>query len=269
MVKNYYSLAYALNLVASKAVLFPLLAVTSLALVGRIFAARSRADNRSHVTHNVAIVIYNVLCLGFVNLLVFLLPMRFYGALFFPQAWVSIWGFTSSKLLLSLIAFVILDFTSFAMHFLTHRFFWGFHKVHHRPTELGWLVTDISHPIPYAVKFLLQLVITAQLGLPMDCIVYAGYVRTFYTYFVHIDTGYEYRYGLQYLFVSPAMHKAHHVREGIGRNFGFCLSIWDVLCGTYADPRPLRHAALGINDASYPRSYWGEMAYPFRKNSSG
>lgn len=264
--KAYYSIQV-LNMIASKAVLFPVVALISFFLIGRVFSVRSRLPERGQVLHNLAIFVYNVLGICLVNLFIYVLPVEAYSVFFRAGSGVQLWAFTSSFWVLSLIAFVIIDFSSFLVHYLSHRYLWDFHKVHHRPEEMTWLITDISHPFVYVLKFFFQVLLMAQLALPVDSIIFANFVRTFYTYFEHIDSGWEFKYGLQYIFVSPLRHRAHHAKRNYSTNYGFCFSFWDLMFGTFEIPKNAKELELGIEDKDYPNTFLAELAYPFRKKS--
>jgi len=75
---------------------------------------------------------------------------------------------------------------------------------------------------------------------------------------------------LRWLVVTPDMHRVHHSieRDETNSNFGFNLSIWDRLFGTYrAQPRAGHQAmTIGIpdfRDAAECNSITGMLAIPF------
>ncbi len=76
---------------------------------------------------------------------------------------------------------------------------------------------------------------------------------------------------LRWVLVTPDMHRVHHSVEAdeTNSNFGFNLSIWDRLLGTYRDQPRAGHEAmtLGIDDHRDPREVDllpGMLALPFR-----
>jgi sterol desaturase/sphingolipid hydroxylase (fatty acid hydroxylase superfamily) len=79
---------------------------------------------------------------------------------------------------------------------------------------------------------------------------------------------------LRWLLVTPDMHRVHHSieREETNSNFGFSLSLWDRLFGTYrAQPRAGHQAmTIGIPDFRDPgecATLAGMLAIPFRSVS--
>jgi sterol desaturase/sphingolipid hydroxylase (fatty acid hydroxylase superfamily) len=74
------------------------------------------------------------------------------------------------------------------------------------------------------------------------------------------------------LLVTPDMHRVHHsvVAAERNSNYGFCLSFWDRLFGTYvAQPAGgqtgMRIGMPNIPDARVSTTFVGAMAIPFRK----
>jgi sterol desaturase/sphingolipid hydroxylase (fatty acid hydroxylase superfamily) len=79
---------------------------------------------------------------------------------------------------------------------------------------------------------------------------------------------------LRWLVVTPDMHRVHHSieRDETNSNFGFNLSLWDRLFGTYrAQPRA-GHQAMQIGipdfrDTAECSSLAGMLAIPFRSGT--
>jgi sterol desaturase/sphingolipid hydroxylase (fatty acid hydroxylase superfamily) len=81
---------------------------------------------------------------------------------------------------------------------------------------------------------------------------------------------------LRWVFVTPDMHRVHHSVEAdeANSNFGFNLSWWDRLFGTYREAPRAGHLAMtiGIDDHRDPRevdSLPGMLALPFRGAVTG
>jgi sterol desaturase/sphingolipid hydroxylase (fatty acid hydroxylase superfamily) len=75
---------------------------------------------------------------------------------------------------------------------------------------------------------------------------------------------------LRLVIVTPDMHRVHHSTRRIEHdsNYGFCLSIWDRLLGTYRARPSGGHDAMTIGLIDYPgqetaRFGWA-MRLPFR-----
>ncbi len=81
---------------------------------------------------------------------------------------------------------------------------------------------------------------------------------------------------LRWLVVTPDMHRVHHSVEDdeANSNFGFNMSCWDRLFGTYRDRPRGGHVGMriGIHHYRAPREVcWlpGLLALPFRGRVSG
>ncbi len=73
------------------------------------------------------------------------------------------------------------------------------------------------------------------------------------------------------LLVTPDMHRVHHsvIAAERNSNYGFCLSLWDRLFGTYVHDPAGGQAGMTIGmpnipDARVSTSFVGAMSIPFR-----
>jgi len=100
------------------------------------------------------------------------------------------------------------------------------------------------------------------LGFPFWAVASAAVVRHYYGIFVHLNKPWTLGI-LGRVFVSPAMHRWHHVREGKGMNSNFAgvFSIFDQLFGTYYCPGPCRErlGVAGVRDLAF----FQQMIDPF------
>jgi sterol desaturase/sphingolipid hydroxylase (fatty acid hydroxylase superfamily) len=80
---------------------------------------------------------------------------------------------------------------------------------------------------------------------------------------------------LRLLLVTPDMHRVHHSihRDETDSNYGFLVSVWDRLFGSYRDqPRDGQETmVLGVAGQSSPRalSFAGLLTGPFRRDQAG
>jgi sterol desaturase/sphingolipid hydroxylase (fatty acid hydroxylase superfamily) len=77
---------------------------------------------------------------------------------------------------------------------------------------------------------------------------------------------------LRLVVVTPDMHRVHHSTEPgeQGTNYGFNLSWWDRLFGTYVDQPRRGHDAMtiGVAGVAPPSSLGGLLALPWRGERS-
>ncbi len=69
----------------------------------------------------------------------------------------------------------------------------------------------------------------------------------------------------RFIFVSPIMHRWHHVREveGSGSNFATVFALYDLAFRSFYMP-PRAVPALGITEPRFPGTWLGQILYPFR-----
>jgi sterol desaturase/sphingolipid hydroxylase (fatty acid hydroxylase superfamily) len=155
---------------------------------------------------------------------------------------------------------VVLDFAVYLQHVLFHAvpILWRLHRVHH--ADLGF---DAStglrfHPIEILLSIGLKAAIVVLLGSPPWAVVAFEIVLNAASLFNHgnvaIPEALDRR--LRWLVVTPDMHRIHHssrVAE-TNSNFGFSVSWWDRLCGTYRADPALGQLGLEIGLVEYRRS---------------
>ena len=164
-----------------------------------------------------------------------------------------------------LIAVALSDLVGYWRHrMMHHRWLWPVHAIHHSDREMTWLALARFHPINRVITMLISLVALSLAGLPAWAVVANGLIRHYYGLFIHADVPWTYG-PLRYLFVSPVLHRWHHVRDErlSGTNFATIFSLYDVIFGTYALPKRAVDP-LGIEAPDFPATWLGQTLYPFR-----
>jgi sterol desaturase/sphingolipid hydroxylase (fatty acid hydroxylase superfamily) len=139
-----------------------------------------------------------------------------------------------------LVSVVVLDFLLYLGHRLLHTsYLWHTHAAHHSVEQLYWFGGNRASPF----HVVLQLVWGSLLGLvwPINGgrtgFVAGTILSTCIQHFNHANI--RWRLGpLEWLFVVPRYHFVHHGADPKlnNSNFGFLLTIWDRMFGTYANP---------------------------------
>lgn len=138
------------------------------------------------------------------------------------------------------LAFVLLDFAMWLQHLLMHRvpILWRMHKVHHADPDLDVSTAIRFHPFEIAVSLLWKAAWVILLGAPAFVILAFEAWLTANAAFNHgnIELPPRLDRWLRRLLVTPDMHLVHHSTEINEQqsNYGFALSLWDRLFGTYA-----------------------------------
>jgi sterol desaturase/sphingolipid hydroxylase (fatty acid hydroxylase superfamily) len=65
---------------------------------------------------------------------------------------------------------------------------------------------------------------------------------------------------------TPAVHWHHHSRdaEESNRNFGTTVMVFDLLFGSYEQPRAEGPLAMGVENDPAPYGFWNQVIAPFR-----
>lgn len=178
--------------------------------------------------------------------------------LFSAEAWTSL-----PMWLVGLIAVFAGDFIGYWRHRLEHLpFFWPAHAIHHSDSAMTWTTGLRFHPLNRLTTALIDTTFLALIGLPIWALMVNNLVRHFYGLFIHMDLPWTYG-PLGRVFVSPAMHRWHHIRDanGAGVNFATVFSVFDQAFRTYHVPRPC-DVPLGVRD-QIGKGIRGQLAWPF------
>ncbi len=170
-----------------------------------------------------------------------------------------------------IVGVVILDFVIYLQHVMFHTLpvLWRLHMVHH--ADLGIDVTTglRFHPLEILISFGIKLAAIAAFGVgPLAVLIFEVVLNgtaMFNHSNVYIPTALD--RAIRSLIVTPDMHRVHHsviVRE-TNSNFGFNLSIWDRLCGTYRPQPESGHDGMTIGMAQQRErlSFGKLMIFPF------
>jgi sterol desaturase/sphingolipid hydroxylase (fatty acid hydroxylase superfamily) len=141
-------------------------------------------------------------------------------------------------------AIVALDLVVYLQHVLFHSVpaLARLHAVHHADPDFD-LTTGIRfHPLEILLSALIKLAAVAALGAPVVAVLAFEIVLNATAMFNHANASLPawLEGAVRRLLVTPDMHRIHHSVADAERNsnYGFCLSLWDRLLGTYtAAPR--------------------------------
>lgn len=149
-----------------------------------------------------------------------------------------------------------LDFTVWAQHLLFHRVavLWRLHRVHHADIEIDASTGLRFHPLEILLSMLIKIGVVLALGAPAVAVLAFEVVLNATSLFNHANLRLPPRVdaALRGFLVTPDMHRVHHSwhRDETDSNFGFNLSWWDRLFGTYrAQPRDGHESmTLGLHE---------------------
>lgn len=184
-----------------------------------------------------------------------------FGFVLIPYEWYSA---LPDALVVFLVVFVG-DAVGYFRHRLEHaRFLWPSHALHHSDDEMSWFTLFRFHPINRVTTVMLDGMALFVLGFPLWAIIVGSLVRHYYGMLIHANVPWTYG-ALGKVFVSPVMHRWHHVARGRGvySNYATIFSIFDRAFGTYYVPGVCCDD-LGV-DGVTGGSFFRQILYPIRE----
>ncbi len=176
-----------------------------------------------------------------------------------------------------LLALLILDLGIWFQHYMSHKVpvLWRLHKVHHADVDFDVSTAIRFHPIEIALSMLWKIVLVLVFGPSAVAVVVFEVILNGCALFNHANIALPSWLDrmVRLVIVTPDMHRVHHsvLRHEHDSNFGFNLSVWDRIFGTYTDQPEKGHNAMqiGLKDyqtSSPTRLFWS-LALPFRSKS--
>lgn len=189
------------------------------------------------------------------------------------------WGFLSllelPPWLALVVSLVILDFMIWLQHVTVHAIpvLWRLHRVHHADPDYDVTTGLRFHPLEILLSMVIKFVVIAALGPSVVAVILFEVILNGMAMFNHGNIRLPAKLDrlLRWVVVTPDMHRVHHsvVDFETNSNFGFNLSLWDRLFGTYiAQPRAGHDGIeIGISGFDQPQQVVrldGLLFLPFR-----
>ena len=180
----------------------------------------------------------------------------------------SLWP-SQLPVVLQVFLFLLLkDFFRYWYHRWMHEipFMWRWHAVHHSVERLYWLNGIRSHPLEILVQTLIWAIPLALLQPSAEIVMVSVLMALSIGIFQHANIDADLGFW-EYIFSIGDNHRYHHYNtDGIGdSNYGGEFIVWDILFGTFYNPRGDRPSeAIGIGASpNYPQTMAGLMIAPF------
>lgn len=168
---------------------------------------------------------------------------------------------------------IILDAAIYLQHVMFHAvpLFWRLHRVHHADLDFDVTTGSRFHPVEILLSMLIKFAVIVLLGPPIVAVVVFEVLLNATAMFnhsnVHLPAVLDAL--LRWLIVTPDMHRVHHSHLGheTNSNFGFNLSVWDRLFGTYREQPEEGHEGMVIGidtfrDAAHCVTLRGMLGMP-------
>ena len=198
--------------------------------------------------NNLLLVILNNLMLRFV------LPMTAVGMAIRAvyEGWGILTVYSISLPASIVISLIVFDLAMYLQHVMFHKIpvLWHLHRVHHIDEDLDTSTGLRFHPLEIAISMLIRIMIVVVLGAPALAVMLFELILNACALFnhgnVYIAPGID--KWLRWLIVTPDMHRVHHssYRDEIDSNYGFNLSCWDRIFGTYREKPRDGHLKMRI-----------------------
>lgn len=173
------------------------------------------------------------------------------------------------------LAILILDFAIWLQHLISHKvpLFWRLHRMHHADVDIDVSTALRFHPIEIGLSMLYKVGWVLLLGPAALAVVLFEIILNGCAMFNHanVDLPPWLDRVLRTVLVTPDMHRVHHsiIRREHDSNYGFNLSIWDRLFGTYTPQPEGGHLGMTIGLEPYqstaPTRLGWSLALPFRR----
>jgi len=179
-----------------------------------------------------------------------------------------------------IISIIAMDFVIYLQHVLVHAVpvLWRLHRVHHADLDYDVTTGARFHTIEIILSMLIKFATIVVLGAPVVAVIIFEVVLNAMAMFNHGNVGLPTSLDklLRFFVVTPDMHRIHHSIEDdeANSNFGFNLSWWDRLFGTYREQPRAGHEGMTIGIRTFretKQASWitGMLAMPFIGKVSG
>ncbi|MDP3424631.1 MAG: sterol desaturase family protein [Burkholderiaceae bacterium] len=179
-----------------------------------------------------------------------------------------------------LLAVVALDFVVWLQHVMVHAVpaLWRLHRVHHADLDYDLTTGARFHPMEIGLSMGIKFAAIVLLGAPVLAVMVFEVLLSSCAMFNHGNIRLSARADrvLRWFMVTPDMHRVHHSVEDdeSNCNFGFNLTWWDRLLGTYREqPRAGQQGmTIGIRDHGDPQEVarlGGMLRLPFVAANEG
>ena len=180
----------------------------------------------------------------------------------------------TSGLLLFVISLVLFDLIIYWQHRIFHfvPVLWRLHKVHHSDQYLDVTTGIRFHPLEILASIAIKFFVVFIFGLSAESIIAFEVMLNGLALFNHsnVKIPLSIDHHLRKFIVTPDMHRVHHsqIPSETNSNFGFNISLWDHLFGSYQDQPRLGHEGIEIglkefNTSRKPMLFLKLLVMPF------
>ena len=167
-----------------------------------------------------------------------------------------------------LLAVLVFDLIAFSVHVAVHRSdtLWQFHKVHHSSRRLDALATTRTQPFELLIRNVPAQLALFALGVPADLVAVVVVVFGGFGALNHSNLRVPIR-PAEWLFITPRLHRLHHVPATCQHNFATIFSFWDRAAGRLlrGDADPSEPLGVPGEIESFPQPFARAFREPVRQ----
>jgi len=221
-------------------------------------------------SNNIGLVVINTLLLRFI------FPTAAVGVAVMAneQNWGVLNVYSIPSELSVLISIITLDLVIYLQHIMVHAvpLLWRIHRVHHADLDYDVTTGSRFHPLEIIFSLWVKFAAIVLLGAPIIAVIIFEILLNVMAMFNHANISLPAPVDklLRKVIVTPDMHRVHHSIEDdeANSNFGFNLSVWDRLFGTYRKQPRAGHENMLIGIRNFRELHqvtWisGLLAMPF------
>ncbi|MGB0732396.1 MAG: sterol desaturase family protein [Pontibacterium sp.] len=188
------------------------------------------------------------------------LPMTLVGIAMWAQTQeVGLFYWLEFNTTLAIIAsLVLLDMAIYWQHYWFHHvpFLWRFHQVHHADAHVDTTTGLRFHPVEIAMSLVIKSIIVLALGVPALAVLIFEVALNGFAMFNHANIRLPQKWDkrLGYVLITQRIHRIHHsqISSESNSNFGFSVSWWDRLFGTYISCGQKTDETIDIGQRAFP-----------------
>ncbi|MEM9804274.1 MAG: sterol desaturase family protein, partial [Cyanobacteria bacterium P01_D01_bin.56] len=174
-----------------------------------------------------------------------------------------------------ILSIIALDLTVYLNHVLFHALpsLWRIHRVHHADLDFDVTTGLRFHPIEILLSMGGKVGVVFLLGTPVIAVLSFEILLNATSMFNHgnVRLPRQLERRLRMVVVTPNMHRIHHsaITQETNSNFGFNLSWWDYIFGTYRARSSIDDKTMTIGLAEYQKDFrtthlpW-MLTFPFK-----
>ena len=167
-----------------------------------------------------------------------------------------------------LFAIAVFDAVAFAVHLAMHQSsaLWRVHKVHHSSRRLDFLATTRTHAFELLIRNVPAQVALFALGFPPSVVALVVLVYGTFAVVGHSNLRLNLR-RVEWLLITPRIHRHHHVPATTQANFGTIFSVWDRATHRLVRADTSSAAVLGVPGEieTFPQRFGPAFREPLRQ----